>query len=124
MVARGGIEPPTRGFSVLANVHPAAPTVTYNNYSGQVALPVDDGRCSWVTLGWKPRWKPASVRSRPAEVNPGGISIFSIRDLLTSAVRGAIARTLTSHAIAAPQAALDELSAASIRVACMRLPVS
>jgi len=28
MVARGGIEPPTRGFSVLANLHPGTPSVT------------------------------------------------------------------------------------------------
>ena len=28
MVARGGIEPPTRGFSVLANLQPVAPEST------------------------------------------------------------------------------------------------
>src|SRR5215467_8491137 len=36
MVARGVIEPPTRGFSVLANLHPAAPRIIW-----PVAPPAD-----------------------------------------------------------------------------------
>jgi hypothetical protein len=68
MVARGGIEPPTRGFSILANLHPVALSVTKNSHLAEMIRSVGDGRCSWVMLGWVPRWKPAGA----SEWKPNG----------------------------------------------------
>ena len=51
MVARGGIEPPTRGFSVLANLHPGTPSVTQIRHLGEVTQSDGDGSCFWVMLG-------------------------------------------------------------------------
>src|SRR6516164_5513464 len=64
MVARDRIELPTRGFSVRVNLHPGTPTVTQISHLGEIVPPVGDGRCSWVTLDWVPKWKPATVRIR------------------------------------------------------------
>jgi hypothetical protein len=64
MVARGGIEPPTRGFSVRHILHPVSPKSIQYNHLADFHLTVGDGRRSWVTLGWKPNWKHDSVRSR------------------------------------------------------------
>src|SRR6516165_7086514 len=65
MVARGGIEPPTGGFSVLGNLHPGTSSVTKNSQLGEIRPPLGDGRCSWVSLEYVPKWQPAFVRVRP-----------------------------------------------------------
>ena len=62
VVARDRIELPTRGFSVLHFLKPAAPRSTQNNLLRGNDLSVGDGGCSWVTLGWVPKWKPAAGR--------------------------------------------------------------
>src|SRR5215469_9635993 len=70
MVARGGIEPPTRGFSVLANLDPRSPSVTLNSHLGEISHTVGHSGCSWVTLDWVPKWKPDSVWSRAESCLP------------------------------------------------------
>ena len=60
MVARDGIEPPTRGFSVplvcapnVAHRYLSAPYNGRQTTVGNVGL-------RWVTVGWAPKWAPAT----------------------------------------------------------------
>jgi hypothetical protein len=38
---------------------------TKSGGTSQIHLLVGDGRCSWVTLDWVPKWKPRSAPPRP-----------------------------------------------------------
>ena len=61
------------GFSIFDNLHPASPKSIQQKLLANFHLTVGNGRCSWVTQGWKNQSgntsRSVSARSGPARAS-------------------------------------------------------